>query len=271
MLKNQSQYINKIEKDGFAVIKNFLSKAKVNYFRDLVNKNYSKTLSNKYLGLPKRDKSDKILYNLQNKNYEFVKLITNKYILNLAKYFLNDPYYRFIKDKYPNFNLLYFNARSSGKKLDLHIDSHLPFKGKKPNMMQFVILLEDSNVQNGCTIVVPRSHKSGKFSNRISKKKTPLKGNSGDMLVWDSRLWHGTFANTSKVSRWAIVATFGSWWIKPMMDMPKSLPNSIYRKCDNTQKQILGFCSIPPKNEFERINTKTGYDSLKRNVKLYYS
>ena len=43
------------------------------------------------------------------------------------------------------------------------------------------------------------------------------------MLVWDSRLWHGTFANTSKVSRWAMVATFGSWWIKPMMDMPKSL------------------------------------------------
>lgn len=270
MKVNQKKVIKKIEKYGYTKIKNYISTNKINYYRNLVNRYYLKLKSEKYLGTPNRDKKDKILYNLQNKNYEFIKLITDKHIINLAKYFLNDPYYRFINKKYPNFNLLYFNARSSGKKLDLHIDCHLPFKGKKTNMMQFVILLEDSNKQNGCTVVVPQSHKSGKFSNRKSKKKIALNGKAGDMLIWDSRLWHGTFENKFKISRWAIVATFGAWWIKPMMDIPRSLPNIIYKKCNNFQKQILGFCSIPPKNEFERINTKTGYKNLKSNVKMYF-
>ena len=270
MRNNTKKYITNIEKNGYVIIKKFLTPLKVNHYKNLINKNYIKIKKKKYLGVPDRDKNDKILYNLQNKNFEFIDLITNKSILNLAKYFLNDPYYRFINNKYPNFNLLYFNARSSGKKLDLHIDSHLPFKGKRTNMMQFVILLENSDEKNGCTIVVPKSHKSGKFTNRKSRKKIPLKGKPGDLLIWDSRLWHGTFENRSHLSRWAIVATFGAWWIKPMMDMTRSLPNSIYEKCNNIQKQILGFCSIPPKNEFQRINTKTGYDDLKKNVKLYY-
>ena len=83
-------------------------------------------------------------------------------------------------------------------------------------------------------------------------------------------MWHGTYENLTKKTRWALVVTFGSWWLKPSMDITKSLPNSIYRKCNNTQKQILGFCSIPPKDEFERINTKTGYKDLKKNVYDYY-
>ena len=41
--------------------------------------------------------------------------------------------------------------------------------------------------------------------------------------------------------------------------MPKSIPKKIYKKCNNIEKQLLGFSSIPPKNENERINTKRGY------------
>lgn len=261
--------INEIKKNGFAKIKNFLSSKETLKYKNLVIKNFNLSKVKYYKGVPKRDSKDKIIYNLQNKDYEFIKLISNKKILEIAKYFLNDPYYRFIKNTKPNFNLLYFNARSSGKDLDLHIDCHLPFKGSKTNMMQFVFLLENSNIENGCTKVVPGSHLSGKFSNRKSRNLKPLIGEAGDLIIWDSRLWHGTYENLSKKTRWALVVTFGSWWLKPSMDITKSLPNSIYKKCNNIQKQILGFCSIPPKDEFERINTKTGYKDLKKNVYGY--
>ena len=96
MTSFQKKNIIKIEKYGYVKIKNFISPNKVNYFKNLINKNYLKINTKKYFGIPERDKNDKILYNLQNKSFEFIKLITNKYILNLAKYFLNDPYYRFI-------------------------------------------------------------------------------------------------------------------------------------------------------------------------------
>ena len=82
----------------------------------------------------------------------------------------------------------------------------------------------------------------------------------GDLIFWDSRLWHGTLESISKRSRWALIATLGMWWIKPSMDIVSSMNNSIYQSCTNKQKQLLGFCAIPPKNPLERNNTKCGCD-----------
>ena len=258
-----SKEIREIEKNGYCVIKNFLNKQSVSKIFKKVNYYYKLNKNNKYNGTPKRDNEDKILYNLQNKDYDFIKILTHKKITEIAKYFLNDQFYRFLSNDKPNFILNYFNARSSGKKLDLHIDSWIPYSGKKTHMMQFVFLLEDSLIDNGCTVVVKGSHKTGKYSNRKTSKKIPITGNAGDLIIWDSRLWHGTLENYAKRSRWAIVTTLSSWWVKQAMDMTKSLPRKIYSKCSKQQKQLLGFCSIPPKNEYLRINTKCGYEVLK--------
>lgn len=265
----QNKIIKNIEDQGFAIIKSFLNRKEVNFFLNKINQLDKKTKI-QFKGVPKRDVNDKIVYNLQNKNYNFIKLLSKKIILNIAKHFLNDKYYYFLSKDVPNFNILYYNARSSGKKLDLHIDSHIPFKGKRTFMMQFMFLLEDSSENNGCTVVVPKSHKSGNYTNRKTKKLKKLIGKAGDVIIWDSRLWHGTLENKSKESRWALVCTLGMWWVKPMMNMTMSLPNSIYKKCNKVEKQLLGFCSIPPKEEKERINTKTGYDFLKKSINQYY-
>ena len=45
--------------------------------------------------------------------------------------------------------------------------------------------------------------------------------------------------------------------------MPKGLPRKIYNKCTNLEKQLIGFCSIPPKDEKQRINTKMWVRSVK--------
>lgn len=264
--KNQQiidQSIIKIKKDGYTVIKNYIKKNDVKKLLNLVNKNYNKTKNIRYNGIPKRDAEDKIVYNLQNKDFNFIKLLSGKIITEIGKCFLNDKYYRFLPKDKANFILNYFNARSSGKKLDLHIDSFIPFTGKRTNVMQFVFLLEDSTKENGCTTVVKGSHLSGKYTNRKTKNITNVTGKAGDLIIWDSRLWHGTLKNYIKKSRWAIVTTFTTWWIKPTMQIVESLPKSIYKKCNKYQKQMLGFCAIPPKNEFERVNTKSNYKTLK--------
>lgn len=257
--------IKEIEKNGYCIIKNFLSKKVIGKTLKKIDHYHELNKKIVYKGIPARDSRDKILYNLQNKDYHFIKLLNNKNILKIAKYFLNDKFYRFLPNDKPNFIINYFNARSSGNKLDLHIDSWIPYLGKKTHMMQFVFLLEKSTEDNGCTIVVKKSHRSGKLSNNKSKKIISVTGEPGDLIIWDSRLWHGTRENKSNVSRWAIVTTISSWWVKQAMDMPKSLPNKILNKCSNLEKQLLGFCSIPPVDETERINTKCGYEILEKN------
>lgn len=268
----QKQALKELEVYGFSSIKNYLIPTALSRLLTLTNEHYLKINRDTkvvYGGVPSRDKDDKILYNVHNLDRIFLDILVTKSLRAIALERLNDPYYRFLPPELPNYVLLYYNARSSGQKLDLHIDSHIPFSGSYTNIMQFVFLLEDSDESNGCTVVVPGSHKSGKFTDRDLENVTPLTGKAGDLIFWDSRLWHGSLENKSRRSRWALIATLGMWWVKPTMDIIRGMNDDIYQTCSNEQKQLLGFCAIPPINPFERNNTKCGYDFLKPSVKDY--
>lgn len=262
-----------ISEDGFCIVKDYLTQSFTSELASIVENAYQKHLKTgkNYQGVPERDKYDKIVYNAYNLDIRFIKLLSSEPVMNIGKFFLNDEHYRFLDSDKPNFTLNYYNARSSGNELDLHIDSGVPYIGEFVTTMQFVFLLEDSTEHNGCTVVVPQSHQSGKYTDRSLdiRSLTKLEGKKGDLVIWDSRLWHGTLENVSKVSRWGLIATFGRWWIKPRMDIVRSLDNKIYEQCSDVEKQILGFCSIPPKDPTERVNTKCGYDFLKPSLSDY--
>jgi hypothetical protein len=266
------QVLKEIEAYGFAHIPNFLLQKTKDKLLALTQGYYEKINADgkiHYKGTPERDKNDKILYNLQNIDKIYIDLLVSPSITDIASAKLNDPHYRFLPPDKPNYVLQYYNARSSGQKLDLHIDSHIPFAGPFTNMMQFVILLENSDEENGCTVVVPGSHKSAQFTDRELKNVKSLTGKAGDLICWDSRLWHGTLDNISGRSRWALIATLSMWWVKPSMDIVRGMNNEIYRQCNEQQKQLLGFCAIPPVDPMERNNTKCGYDFLKSSIKEY--
>lgn len=260
---NVEQHKKNIKRSGYTVLKSILSKKEVNNLLRLVEKYYALDAKSKNPTFLQHKNKDKTVYNLQYKSYDFIKIFSKKILVEIAKYFLNDPFYQLLSSDKPNYILKYYNARSSVNKLDLHIDSYMPFKGEETYMMQFIFLLNDSTKKNGCSIVVEGSHKTGKFCNRKSKKIKYLEGKAGDVIIWDSRLWHGAKVNESKNTRWALVSTLTRWFIKQSMDMPKGMPKKIYNKCKNSEKLFLGYCSVPPINEFNGINTKANYSSLK--------
>lgn len=270
--EEEIQALKELDVYGYAAIENFITPQKLEELKNLVEFHYGKindTERVSYKGVPERDKYDKILYNLQNKDKAFIDILTNETVRTIAMKKLNDPYYRFLPEDKPNYTLLYYNARSSGSKLDLHIDSHIPFVGPYTSMMQFAFTLEDHFIGNGCTTVVPGSHQSGRYTDRELANVKSIEVPAGTLVCWDSRLWHGTNENKDKKSRWALIATMGMWWVKPSMDIVGSMEDKIYQHLSDEQKQLLGFCAIPPSSEFERNNTKNGYDFLKPSVKDY--
>ena len=220
--------------------------------------------TSKYKGLRKRDSKDLRLYNLPNVDKIFIDLISQKEIEKILITFLNDPHYRFLDKKKPNYICSGFNARSSGYKLDLHIDSYIPFVGERTNSVLILFVLEDMNEKNGATIVVPGSHQSGTYTNRSLKKFKIINAKQGDVLIMDGRTWHGTTENNSGKSRWLINGLFTPWWIKQQMNFPNSLTDKIYNKLNQKQKLLMGYCSIPPSDQFERLNVKCGYEVLKK-------
>ena len=266
--REQEQLLKELRVYGYCVIKDYIEPEGVSFLKRRVEGLWGE--GSAYGGVPDRDAEDRIVYNLQNKDKVFVDVLSQDDLHLVLMEKLNDPYYRFLPRDVPNYYLHYYNARSSGSALDLHIDSHIPFPGERAIVMQMAFLLDDPHEENGCTVVVPGSHLSGEFTDRELKNVKPVVAEAGDVVLWDSRLWHGTLKNESGQSRWSLIATWGMWWIKPAMDMTRGLPEAIYGELDDRQKQMLGFCSIPPTDESERINTKSGYESLRASVRDYY-
>ena len=96
-----------------------------------------------------------------------------------------------------------------------------------------------------------------------------LSCNPGDVIVWDSRLWHGALQNVTGADRWSLVATFRPWFLKQNYDPVLGMPEELYAVLDDQQKALCGFLSRPPRDEKEKVSLKEGYEGLRPRVADY--
>ncbi len=263
--------IRRIEEDGYATVPGVFSTDQVQTalakIRDWFDRTHDKLAENK----PYLASDDCFVWNLQNKDPFFLELFFNTpEIQTLLKHFLNDPWFKQIPEGDASFILRNFLARNSNEKLPMHIDSMVPYGGEYCFVMQAAIILEDQTVANGCTRVVPGSHRSGRYVDQsIFEEAVPVESKAGDLAIWDSRIWHGCGENQSGASRWSMIATCTRWWLKQGFDIPYNLPQEIYEGLTDNQKAVLGYCSLPYADEMAGIDMKRGYDSLLPRVADY--
>lgn len=212
------------------------------------------------------------LYNMQRENVKFIRIFTgNPLVMTILRGLLNDSWYKQIPQEQPNFILRSLLGRSSGPQtMPLHIDSFVPSNGKHCIACQVSMILEDQTRERGCTVVVPKSHRSDNYAEQSAMADAiPIETRAGDIVIWDSRLWHGALGNATGASRWALIATFVRWWMKQNFDITGTLPEEIYESLTDDEKAVLGYCSLPPRDETERPDMKTGHDQLKATVAAY--
>lgn len=256
--------IDQIDVNGYCIMPGVFDADAINQTLKLVTeweKQASPTLA---ANTPYLNRNQSIVYNLQNKDSYFLKLLfASPEVENILKHYLNDPWYKGIPTDEPNYILRGYVGRSSKESLPLHIDSLVPYQSSQVISVQCSIILEDQDEQNGCTLVVPGSHKSGEYAPQEAlREAVPIHSKAGNIVIWDSRLWHGALANRSTRTRWALIATFVRWWIKQSFDFTTRLPTHIFNELTDAQKAILGFCSIPFLDETAGIDMKQGYDAL---------
>jgi len=265
--------VDRLEEDGYCHVRQAVAPAVVADALEKVTYWYETTRDAQSRRMPYLNRDQLMVYNLQSKDLFFIRvLLGNPIVEKLLVHFLNDRWFAQIPAGQPNYILRSFLARSSNHQMPMHIDSFIPSRGRYAFMMQCALLLEDSNEANGCTVVVPGSHLSDDYTTQDSfATARPIEARAGDLVFWDSRLWHGARANVSGGSRWAMIATFGRWWIKQAFDIPASLPQSIYRELTDSEKAVLGFCSVPYHDEAAGIDMKRGYDLLPEQARDYRS
>jgi len=259
-------HIEEIKEQGYTVLENQLTQEQIDFFLNDLKKIYEETKDKICQDVPYLNRTSPNIYNLQNKSNwrQYLDiLLGNQQIEEILKYFLNDKFYKKIDQNQPNYILRHYGARSNTSALPLHIDSFIPYIGDEVIAMQVAIMLEDSTVETGCTTVIPGSHKLGKYADQKDiDKAIPLEAKKGSILLWDSRLIHGTTDNKSGGTRWAIISTFTRWFIKQMFDIPADLHYDTWKQLTKKERAILGFASRPWKNEYEGIEMKKGYEQL---------
>lgn len=250
MIKN----VKKFRKNGFIVFKNFLNNNEV--------KKTLKIIDN----IDLKEKKGLTLWSPHYHNKFFLDILVKKKLKNFLIPILNDPFYNSIDKNKPNYILSEYIAIKDKKFLNLHIDSWIPSPSFRTWMVQVLILLTDRKKEDGCTVVVKNSHRSDSYSDRKIDKYLYLEGKKGDVIIIDSRIWHGRNEGKNNKQNLTLCATLQSWFIKQRFDFTRYFPKKIFNKLNNEQKQLLGYCSIPPKNHHESTSSRRGYDVL-RDVK----
>lgn len=267
------QCVKQIRDDGYCVVPGVYDAAAIRKALDLVRGLAAQCKEVPKEKLPPLARESPILWNLHCKHPYFLEfLFSSNEIEKILMQLLNDPWYKRIPADQPNYILRQYVARSSVDPLSLHIDSFIPYTGDAVISMQCLIVLENMTAENGASVIIPGSHQSGEYVERTALKDAiPVEARAGDVVLWDSRIWHGAGANRSGRTRWTATATFTRWWIKQAFEFTRSLPQEIYERLTPKQKSILGFCSIPYNNEIEGIDMRRGYDSLHENVSDYWA
>jgi hypothetical protein len=267
----KEKFIQQIEQDGYCIIPQVFAKEDVAKWLALTKEWYEKTKDSYSGNLSALTKNDLYLWNPHYKDKAFLDMFFKCDILReIGIHFLNDQWYKAIPADEPNYILQNLMGRSSDQKLAMHIDSFIPYLGEHVTMIQAAVILEDQTTENGCTVVVPGSHKSGRYADQSSfDNALPVITKAGDLVIWDSRIWHGTLANKTEGTRWSIIAAFSRWWIKQMFNYTDNLPQHIYEQLTPNEKSLVGFCSIAYNDETEGIDRKRSYATLLENVEDY--
>jgi len=217
-------------------------------------------------GLPFLDRGGNVVYNLCLKDSIFLREILNQSeVCGILMAMLNDQWFRPIPADKPNFILKSLNARAGGKDpMPVHIDSLIPSSGQFTWSMQISIILEEHTVDNGTTLIVPGSHLYDRYATQEDRANAiPSLAKPGDVVFWDSRLWHATLPNKTTDTRWAIIATFVRWWVKQAFDFTGSLSKELLDQYTDAELAVLGYCSMPPEDETHRVDMKVGYEALR--------
>ncbi len=255
--------IKSIKQNGYVLLENILSGKECDMYKSLLNRDYEK-YSAKYAGSNitehglNNKSNERIVYNLHNKDILYFDLCCHPSVISIVKEMLQEGSYQ----NSEHFNLLGFDARDpnfSTENQQLHLDSNLPGQGNYPLIMVALFMLDNFTAENGATRVLPFSHLRSDYpeNKRKYNEEITIEASKGSALIFNGALWHGGGKKTINSSRWAVLPSYGRWFIKPAFDFTRNIPVQIFDKLTDERKALLGLNSCPSKDEFTRITRRS--------------
>ncbi len=117
-----------------------------------------------------------------------------------------------------------------------------------PIMLNCLLMVDDFTKENGGTYLLPYSHLTKNEPNikSFTKNKTQITGKSGDLLIFDSNIWHSSAPNTTNKGRRGIPITISRSFLKPLLDYPRAIGYDKMGEFNLDLQQFLGYHSRVP-------------------------
>jgi ectoine hydroxylase-related dioxygenase (phytanoyl-CoA dioxygenase family) len=221
--------------NGFTIVPNVLSPDEVAIARELLTSIFEKE-SEIALKRGWRTKQYQVTHMLVQKHEFFRTLPMNPRLLPLMRKVLGE-----------NCILSSLNGLTmapQGEKQALHLDQHDHVPGLVINI-NALHTLDTFTKANGCTRVVPGSHKR-QPGTKINREQDELdaiylEAPAGSLIAFNGGLVHAGSANTTDTMRRCVHAYFTRPWCRPQWDFPRSLSSDVIAALSADQKKLFGF------------------------------
>lgn len=132
-------------------------------------------------------------------------------------------------------------------------------------MLNMLVMLDDFTPENGATHLMPKSHNASEkpATDAFQSAAIQATGVAGDVLMFDSRLWHAAGRNDTDMPRRALTLTFTRPFFKPQLDYPRFLGEGYAAALPPQVRQVLGYDARVPANieEFYQPPERRAYKS----------
>lgn len=122
------------------------------------------------------------------------------------------------------------------------------YSGTFPTMVNLLVMIDDFTIENGGTYLLPKSHlvEEKPSDEYFFSHSIQATGRRGDILVFDSNVFHASAPNKTNKGRKAIPITISRSFMKQLVDYPRAIG---YDKMDSFSyefQQLLGYHSRVP-------------------------
>jgi Phytanoyl-CoA dioxygenase (PhyH) len=135
-----------------------------------------------------------------------------------------------------------------GASLDLHTDAQLISQAPGPLppfslVANCTLALTDYTKDNGCTVIVPGSHKLCLWGQgRVDEhpEATLVECPAGSLIVWHGNAWHGSLPRKNSGLRVALLTYYARHWLRAREDWIGRLPDEVLARNSERFRTLTG-------------------------------
>jgi ectoine hydroxylase-related dioxygenase (phytanoyl-CoA dioxygenase family) len=219
---------------GYYVIEDFYDESICNYLKDILE-----NAIDNYKPHEESERSFKDKYHMHDlllKDINFSKTFEDPRLQQLVGSILGENWimYAYTSSSLPP------NGNNFGSRM--HVDSPR-FISNYPTNVGVIWALDEFNVENGATFILPGSHNSGNAPTEAFFKKNCIRltCKKGAFILFNARMWHAAGNNSTDYFRHALTLNACRPYMKQRMDWVRFIPQSIVSQLNDQARRIIGY------------------------------